>query len=145
MYQEDEFLIYDLGSTNGTFVNGERVRKQILRDEDHIIIGGNLLQFQYTHNYTVLQELNDIWSEFVSNADVGPQIAGEKTVRRITGYLANAIDVPVPDCILDMNWCYSFVLETSIVFAETRLPASLPVVYSIDRVPTCSTFAQIWT
>ena len=33
------YTIEDLGSVNGTFVNGERVRKQALRDRDEIRIG----------------------------------------------------------------------------------------------------------
>ncbi len=143
VYQEDKFSIYDLSSTNGTFVNGKRVKQQVLKHEDYVIIGGNLLQFQHTHNYTVLQEFNNIWSEFVDNVDAGPQIAGEKTAKKITDYLANAIDVSTPDCTLDMNWCYSFVLDTSIVFAETQLPASLPIAYSIDRVPTWDNVEQL--
>jgi CheY-like chemotaxis protein/pSer/pThr/pTyr-binding forkhead associated (FHA) protein len=34
-----DFLIRDLGSTNGTFVNGERVSEQLLDDEDSIRFG----------------------------------------------------------------------------------------------------------
>ena len=38
-------LIRDLGSTNGTFVNGKRVEEQRLRSGDRIEIGGELITF----------------------------------------------------------------------------------------------------
>ena len=36
--------IEDLGSTNGTFVNGEKISKTILREGDRILIGTNILK-----------------------------------------------------------------------------------------------------
>jgi len=36
--------IEDLGSTNGTFVNGEKVTKTVLREGDRILIGTNILK-----------------------------------------------------------------------------------------------------
>lgn len=41
----DAFLIEDLDSTNGTFVNGGRVRRQTLKDGDVILIGKHTLVF----------------------------------------------------------------------------------------------------
>jgi pSer/pThr/pTyr-binding forkhead associated (FHA) protein len=32
-------FIQDLGSTNGTYVNGKRVDQQVLRKGDHVIVG----------------------------------------------------------------------------------------------------------
>jgi pSer/pThr/pTyr-binding forkhead associated (FHA) protein/subtilisin family serine protease len=40
-----EFIITDLGSTNGTFVNDRPVREQLLRDGDEIRIGNTLVRF----------------------------------------------------------------------------------------------------
>ena len=40
----DSFL-HDLGSTNGTFVNGDRVAKHFLRDHDRIDIGRQQLVY----------------------------------------------------------------------------------------------------
>ncbi len=40
-----DFLIRDLGSTNGTWVNGARIQEQQLRTGDRIEIGGDLLTF----------------------------------------------------------------------------------------------------
>jgi len=37
-------VVEDLGSTNGTFVNGERVRRRRLVEGDRLLIGGNILK-----------------------------------------------------------------------------------------------------
>lgn len=40
--------ISDLGSTNGTFVNDERVERRVLRDGDRVVVGGaTILKFSY--------------------------------------------------------------------------------------------------
>src|SRR5712691_8021573 len=43
--QEDGFQIRDLGSINGTFVNGKRVDERILEDGDKIRIGDTVFHF----------------------------------------------------------------------------------------------------
>jgi hypothetical protein len=40
----NKIVIQDLGSTNGTFVNGEKVRKARLKDGDRILIGTSILK-----------------------------------------------------------------------------------------------------
>ncbi|MCR4317249.1 MAG: HD domain-containing protein [Planctomycetes bacterium] len=50
----NSFLIEDLQSSNGTFVNGKRIRSKILRTGDEIHIGAAKLRFYYinaTHGY----------------------------------------------------------------------------------------------
>jgi hypothetical protein len=39
-----EVLIQDLGSTNGTFVNGEKVKRAALKDGDRVLIGTSILK-----------------------------------------------------------------------------------------------------
>ncbi|TNE46725.1 MAG: FHA domain-containing protein [Deltaproteobacteria bacterium] len=41
---EDYVILQDLGSTNGSFVNGERVRKQRLHEGDRILLGTSILK-----------------------------------------------------------------------------------------------------
>jgi hypothetical protein len=41
----DTYLVHDLGSTNGTRVNGIPVRRQVLVDGDEIVVGGTSLRF----------------------------------------------------------------------------------------------------
>jgi pSer/pThr/pTyr-binding forkhead associated (FHA) protein len=40
-----EWRIEDVGSTNGTLLNGSRVKEYALRSGDKILIGSNLIQF----------------------------------------------------------------------------------------------------
>lgn len=40
------FYVHDLASANGTFVNDERVAKQLLRDEDRVRVGQTTFVFK---------------------------------------------------------------------------------------------------
>ena len=42
------YTLYDLQSTNGTYVNGRRVAEVVLSDGDRLSIGGVELQFRAT-------------------------------------------------------------------------------------------------
>lgn len=42
------FILYDLASTNGTHVNGKRVQRHILSDDDVIVVGHTKLVFKVT-------------------------------------------------------------------------------------------------
>jgi pSer/pThr/pTyr-binding forkhead associated (FHA) protein len=42
--QADAILIQDLGSTNGTFVNGEKIKKVRLKEGDRILIGTSIIK-----------------------------------------------------------------------------------------------------
>jgi len=44
--EDDEVVLVDLGSTNGTFVNGEPVRRVILIDGTRITLGRTTLVFR---------------------------------------------------------------------------------------------------
>jgi hypothetical protein len=44
--RDDGFVLTDLGSTNGTLVNGETVRERLLVDGDRITIGSTVLEFR---------------------------------------------------------------------------------------------------
>lgn len=44
--RDDAFVLTDLGSTNGTLVNGERVTERELRDGDRITVGATVLEFR---------------------------------------------------------------------------------------------------
>ena len=41
---EDQIWIEDLGSTNGTFVNGEKVKRARLKEGDRVLIGTSILK-----------------------------------------------------------------------------------------------------
>ncbi len=42
-----QIYIQDIASVNGTFVNGERIVRQLLQDEDHIAIGDAVFSFKH--------------------------------------------------------------------------------------------------
>ena len=42
----DGFILVDLGSTNGSKVNGERITQRELRDGDELVFGNTRLVFQ---------------------------------------------------------------------------------------------------
>jgi two-component system, cell cycle response regulator len=50
---ENSFSITDLGSTNGTFLNGSPVQQAALRDGDKILLGDVLLSFTYQDSIDV--------------------------------------------------------------------------------------------
>jgi pSer/pThr/pTyr-binding forkhead associated (FHA) protein len=43
-YENDSVFIEDLGSTNGTFVNGEKVKRAQLKEGDRVLIGTSILK-----------------------------------------------------------------------------------------------------
>ncbi|HVU02580.1 MAG TPA: sigma 54-interacting transcriptional regulator [Polyangiaceae bacterium] len=47
---ESTFRLVDLGSRNGTFVNGDRTATAVIRDQDVVRIGGHVLLFQALGN-----------------------------------------------------------------------------------------------
>src|SRR5437764_4708244 len=45
-WDNDHYVIEDLGSLNGTWVNGQRIGKATLRDGDRIAIGKHFVEFK---------------------------------------------------------------------------------------------------
>src|SRR3954451_17830575 len=42
--QQEQIWIEDLGSTNGTFVNGEKIKRARLKEGDRVLIGTSILK-----------------------------------------------------------------------------------------------------
>jgi pSer/pThr/pTyr-binding forkhead associated (FHA) protein len=86
----DNVTIQDLGSTNGTFVNGERIERMSLTDGDRVLIGTSIIKLVTTDGPMVAQPMPKRRLEEVA--------AGRRTnqVRSMSG----AIDeVPLPDLL----------------------------------------------
>ena len=89
MVNGDNVTIQDLGSTNGTFVNGERVERMTLTDGDRVLIGTSIIKLVTSEGPPVAQQPKKKLEEVA---------AGRRTnqVRSMSG----AIDeVPLPDLL----------------------------------------------
>ena len=82
---DDHILIEDLGSTNGTFVNGEKIKRATLKEGDRVLIGTSILKVVSTDPGAPPRRREDM------------QSAGMRgTTRTMTG----AIDeIPLPDLL----------------------------------------------
>jgi pSer/pThr/pTyr-binding forkhead associated (FHA) protein len=86
----DNVTIQDLGSTNGTFVNGERIERMTLTDGDRVLIGTSIIKLVTTDGPAAAPSMPKKRLEEVA--------AGRRTnqVRSMSG----AIDeVPLPDLL----------------------------------------------
>src|SRR5947209_3709910 len=52
----DQIIIQDLGSTNGTFVNGEKIKKAPLKEGDRILIGTSIIKLIAVDNSQIVSE-----------------------------------------------------------------------------------------
>ena len=83
---DDEFFVLsDLGSSNGTFVNGDRIKQCELRSGDQIRIGATVLVFnhQYTPNLEILKtkrpQIFDSEIDFSTDKGMGSRLDDEST------------------------------------------------------------------
>ncbi len=83
-----QIIIMDLGSTNGTFVNGEKVRKTRLKEGDRILIGTSILKVVHAQNAPVSTSIAREQLEAVGKA--------EKKQSSMSGTLE---EVPIPDLL----------------------------------------------
>lgn len=86
---DDEIFIQDLGSTNGSFVNGEKVKRARLTEGDRILIGTSIIKLIATEGPGSLRD---------AKAHLEDVTAGKRTsqVRTMTGSIA---EVPLPDLL----------------------------------------------
>lgn len=68
---DEEIFIEDLGSTNGTFVNGEKITKCKLKEGDRILIGTSIIKL-------ILEELDS--TQLPPPPPVGGALSGETTM-----------------------------------------------------------------
>ena len=84
-----QIFIQDLGSTNGSFVNGEKIKRARLNEGDRILIGTSIIKVIATEGPASLRE---------AKAHLEDVAAGKRTsqVRTMTGSIA---EVPLPDLL----------------------------------------------
>ena len=84
-----QIFIQDLGSTNGSFVNGERIKRSKLSEGDRVLIGTSIIKVVATEGAATMRE---------AKAALEDVAAGKRTsqVRTMTGSIA---EVPLPDLL----------------------------------------------
>ena len=91
---EDEIAIMDMGSTNGTFVNGEKVKKARLKEGDRILIGTSIMKLVTVDPATTVSE-----AEARNQLEKRGQQAAMRTQvtnRAMTGSIE---EIPLPDLL----------------------------------------------
>lgn len=83
----DQVFIQDLGSTNGTFVNGEKIKRVRLNDGDRILIGTSIIKLVAADPDQALRPPSPL-----------EDVAARRTsqVRTMTGSIS---EIPVPDLL----------------------------------------------
>lgn len=91
--QDGVISIEDLGSTNGTFVNGEKIQKGTLREGDRILIGTSILKVVTSADTSTRRESLEAQAARVSQrkgnraSDDAPRMSG------------NLEEIPLPDLL----------------------------------------------
>lgn len=83
--------IQDLGSTNGTFVNGEKIRKVDLKDGDRILIGTSIIKLVYVDG-----ELTHSLSETEARSRMAVTANRKPPARSMSGSIE---EIPLPDLL----------------------------------------------
>ena len=92
-WRDGAFVILDLGSANGTFVNGERIFECILEPGDLIRIGSRGMSFR-------IEDVSSISASYRRNKEQMCDVSTAVDYRPLEGGLAGAIaDVPLPEII----------------------------------------------
>lgn len=85
----DQIFIQDLGSTNGTFVNGEKIKRSRLAEGDRILIGTSIIKLVSSETPT---------TDGAEKPNLEEMAAGRRTsqVRTMSGAIE---EVPLPDLL----------------------------------------------
>jgi hypothetical protein len=89
-----EITISDMGSTNGTFVNGEKVKKQRLKEGDRILIGTSIIKLVAVQSDAQPSEA-EARARLESNAQRRSAQSGQ-TQRPMSGSIE---EIPLPDLL----------------------------------------------
>ena len=89
-----EIYIEDFGSTNGTFVNGEKVTKSRLKEGDRILVGTNIIKLVHR------DRSEPAGQDLRSSGGTPPVAATRTTGATLTGSISGLIEeVPLPDLL----------------------------------------------
>jgi len=125
--------IADLGSTNGTFVNGEKVRRAELREGDRILIGTNILKLVARTAGTTPIDAKTAQQDLQRTAAAHEQKSGGRT-----GVQGRLEEVPLVDLLqlLSTSKKTGAIAITGYRSGRVHLRAGMVVSAVIDADPT---------
>jgi pSer/pThr/pTyr-binding forkhead associated (FHA) protein len=94
MLREGRLELEDLGSTNGTFVNGEKISKTTVNHGDRILIGSNILRVVSTAGDEYASKADS--SSSASRRAVRRPMGANSSESRMSGELS---EIPLPDLL----------------------------------------------
>ncbi|MFO0749325.1 MAG: FHA domain-containing protein [Myxococcota bacterium] len=71
-WQDEEVVVRDLGSSNGTFINGERVRRGVLNDGDVLRCGRFELRASFVEHKDIAQAEYEEWGDDWEDDELDP-------------------------------------------------------------------------
>lgn len=136
----DQVLIQDLGSTNGTFVNGERVKRAQLNEGDRVLIGTSIIKL-------VTADSNAA----PASSQMLEQVAAHRSTSQVRSMSGTIDEVPLPDLLQlfgsskktgvlvvrsDADTGKIFLEKGFVVYASVNDRADLPAQKSAYRIVT---------
>ena len=92
--QGDQIWIEDLGSTNGTFVNGEKIKKARLKEGDRILIGTSIIKLVSVDPASQVSE-----AEAKNQLEKRGQQSSMKTTSTSRAMSGSIEEIPLPDLL----------------------------------------------
>jgi len=89
---DGEISIQDLGSTNGTFVNGEKVKEATLKEGDRVLIGTSIIKL------IDAKDMGETKSSPVNRA-VSPSVSQRRTLSGGSSMVGTIDEIPLPDLL----------------------------------------------
>lgn len=89
--QQDQIWIEDLGSTNGTFVNGEKIKRARLKEGDRVLIGTSILKLVASDGQEP-KEGSDVKRELEN-------VAASRRSTQARSMSGSIAEVPLPDLL----------------------------------------------
>ena len=90
----DEISIADVGSTNGTFVNGEKIKRARLKEGDRILIGTSIIKLVSVDPASQVSE-----AEAKNQLEKRGQMALNKTTSTSRAMSGSIEEIPLPDLL----------------------------------------------
>jgi hypothetical protein len=88
----DQIFIQDLGSTNGSFVNGEKIRRARLKEGDRILIGTSIIKVVAVDSAGSSENADDAKRKMA-------QVSAERRTSQVRTMTGTIDEVPLPDLL----------------------------------------------